>query len=78
MNNFTKYICRIGYRLTHNTNDYDLGIIWKLQRLSERIVRLHKKAATAANRPVHDNDCHELGYHCSPAFHPVPPEQKTG
>ena len=26
---------------------------------------------------VHDNDCHELGYHCSPAFHPVPPEQKT-
>ena len=75
MNNFTKYIC--GYRLTHNTSDYDLGIIWKLQRFSERIIRLHKKAATAANRPVHDNDCHELGYHCSPAFHPVPPEQKT-
>ena len=71
------YLCRIGYRLTHNTSDYDLGIIWKLQRFSERIIRLHKKAATAANRPVHDNDCHELGYHCSPAFHPVPPEQKT-
>ena len=59
------------------TSDYDLGIIWKLQRFSERIIRLHKKAVTAANRPVHDNDCHELGYHCSPAFHPVPPEQKT-
>ena len=27
---------------------------------------------------LNDNDCHELGYHCSPAFHPVPPEQKTG
>ena len=73
MNNFTKYICA-GLA---NTSDYDLGIIWKLQRFSERIIQLHKKAATAANRPVHDNDCHELGYHCSPAFHPVPPEQKT-
>ena len=75
MNNFTKYICA---GLAIALLIIQAIMIWGLYgKFSGSLIRLHKKAATAANRPVHDNDCHELGYHCSPAFHPVPPEQKT-
>lgn len=79
MNNFTKYICA---GLAIALLIIQAIMIWGLYgnfsgSLNELSDCTHKKAATAANRPVHDNDCHELGYHCSPAFHPVPPEQKT-
>ena len=77
MNNFTKYICAglaIALLIIQTIMIWGLygNFSGSLNELSD---------CTRKQLPqliVHDNDCHELGYHCSPAFHPVPPEQKTG
>ena len=46
MNNFTKYICAgLAIALLIIQAIMIWGFIWKLQRLSERIVRLHKKSS---------------------------------
>ena len=69
MNNFTKYICA---GLAIALLIIQAIMIWGLYgNFSGSLNELSDCTRK------HDNDCHELGYHCSPAFHPVPPEQKT-
>ena len=78
MNNFTKYICAgLAIALLIIQAIMIWGLYGNFSGSLNELSNCTRKQGTRSDRPVHDNDCHELGYHCSPAFHPVPPEQKT-
>lgn len=78
MNNFTKYICAgLAIALLIIQAIMIWGLYGNFNGFLNELSDCTRKQLPQLIDPVHDNDCHELGYHCSPAFHPVPPEQKT-
>lgn len=78
MNNFTKYICAgLAIALLIIQAIMIWGLYGNFNGFLNELSDCTRKQLPQLIDLVHDNDCHELGYHCSPAFHPVPPEQKT-